>query len=105
MSTHESPPDRPEAGAALTEEHRRYWRTNKNIVAVLLVLWFFVGCVLSIFLAEPLNQFRIGGFKLGFWFAQQGSIYIFIVLILIYCLLMEREDRKFHVEERKERGA
>lgn len=81
------------------EEHRRYWRTNRIIILCLLAVWFFVSCVLGIFAAEPLNQIRLGGFPLGFWIAQQGSIYVFIVLILIYCVLMEREDKRFHVEE------
>jgi putative solute:sodium symporter small subunit len=83
----------------------RYWRNNKRIIAILLAVWFLVSFVLAILLVEPLNQFKLGGFPLGFWIGQQGAIYVFIFLILTYCLLMEYGDRKFHLEEtkRKER--
>jgi putative solute:sodium symporter small subunit len=82
-----------------TDLHKRYWRTNLRILFVLLSIWFLFSCVFSIFLVEPLNQFRWGGFPLGFWIAQQGSIYVFILLILIYAVLMKRMDRKFQVNE------
>ncbi|MBE7466061.1 MAG: DUF4212 domain-containing protein [Planctomycetes bacterium] len=85
--------------SAIREEHRRYWRTNLRILAVLLTIWFAVSCGLGIFFVESLNTIHFMGFPLGFWFAQQGAIYVFIVLILIYALLMDREDRQFHVEE------
>ena len=84
-----------------TEEHHRYWRVNKTIIICLLGAWFFVSFVLGIFFVVPLNRFHLGGFPFGFWMAQQGGIYLFIVLIAIYCFLMEREDKKFHVEEQK----
>ena len=90
-----TPPPKPE-----TEERNRYWSANLRIIGALLAVWFLFSCVLSIFLVRQLNAFSLGGFPLGFWIAQQGSIYVFIVLILIYCLLMEREDKKFHVEEK-----
>ena len=67
----------------------------------LLVVWFLVAFVLGVFLVEPLNAFHLAGFPLGFWIAQQGSIYVFILLILLYCVLMEYGDRKFHLEEKK----
>jgi putative solute:sodium symporter small subunit len=79
--------------------HQRYWRANLRVLLALLIVWFFVSCVLSIFLVEPLNRFSLGGFPLGFWIAQQGSIYLFIVLILIYVLIMRRLDRKYNVHE------
>ena len=79
---------------------RRYWAANKRIILVLLAVWFFVSCVLGIFAVEWLNRIHWGGFPLGFWFAQQGAIYIFIVLIGVYCLLMEREDKKYHAAEK-----
>ena len=82
----------------------RYWRNNKRIIAVLLTVWFLVSCVLGIFFVEPLNAIKLGGFPLGFWIAQQGSIYVFILLIAIYCIAMEIEDRRFHVREQKQRG-
>jgi len=99
-----TPPPSPEEPPARSE-HARYWRANKIIVGVLLAIWFLVGAVLAIFLVRPLNGVRLGGFPLGFWIAHQGAIYVFIGLILIYCLLMEREDSKFHVEERRRRGS
>jgi putative solute:sodium symporter small subunit len=79
-----------------------YWRANLRVVLLLLGIWFFVGHVLSIFLVEPLNHVKIGGFPLGFWFAQQGSIYVFIILIFVYARWMARIDRKFDVHERDE---
>ncbi|MCZ7647023.1 MAG: DUF4212 domain-containing protein [Planctomycetota bacterium] len=85
--------------AQVQEEHRRYWRTNLRVLVVLLSVWFGVSCLLGIVFAEPLNRIQFGGFPLGFWFAQQGSIYVFILLILFYAWLMDREDRKFHVEQ------
>lgn len=76
-----------------------YWRANIRILVVLLSVWFLVGYVLSIFFVEALNQIHIAGFPLGFWFAQQGSIYVFIVLIYVYARLMIRLDRKYDVHE------
>lgn len=84
------------------DEHRRYWRTNVKIVAVLLAVWAAVSLGCGVLFVNQLNAIQLGGYKLGFWFAQQGSIYIFIALIFVYALLMDREDRAFHVEERKE---
>jgi len=87
---------------SLDPGHRKYWRANLFLVACLLVVWFFVSCVLGIFLVEPLNKYFLGGFPLGFWIAQNGSIYVFILLILVYCLRMEAIDRKFDVHESEE---
>ncbi len=78
---------------------RSYWRANIRILLLLLSVWFLVGYVLSIFFVETLNKIHIGGFPLGFWFAQQGSIYVFIVLIFVYARLMSRLDRKYDVHE------
>ncbi len=80
-------------------DRKKYWRTNLLFVAILLLIWFLVSYVFGIFLADYLNRFRIGGAPLGFWFAQQGAIYIFIVLIFVYVYLMNRLDRKFNVDE------
>jgi putative solute:sodium symporter small subunit len=79
-------------------EARRYWLTNLRVVALLLGVWFFVAYGLGVLLVEPLNQFKLGGFPLGFWFAQQGSIYVFVVLILVYALWMDRIDRRHGVD-------
>lgn len=75
-----------------------YWRANLRLMAWLLACWFAVSYGLGIFLVEWLNQFRIGGFPLGFWFAQQGAIYAFVVLILIYVVAMDRIDRRHGVD-------
>ena len=77
---------------------RRYWRANLRVMAVLLAIWFAVTFLVSIVAVEPLNRFSIGGFPLGFWFAQQGSIYVFIVLILVYAVWMDRIDRRYGVD-------
>ena len=79
-----------------------YWKANLKILTCLLTVWFLVSFGFGILLSDWLDQFRIGGFKLGFWFAQQGSIYVFIILIFTYVYLMNRFDKKFskNIEER-----
>lgn len=79
---------------------KKYWRTNLKYLVILLAVWFIVSYGCGILLVEPLNKIEIGGFKLGFWFAQQGSIYVFVALIFLYVHLMNRLDRKFDVDER-----
>ena len=81
------------------QANQNYWRANIRILLVLLGIWFLVGHVLSIFFVEALNKIHIGGFPLGFWFAQQGSIYVFIILIFVYARLMARLDKKYDVHE------
>lgn len=76
-----------------------YWCTNLRYVGILLTIWFLVSFGCGILFVEPLNRIQIGGFKLGFWFAQQGSIYVFVVLIFVYVWLMNRLDKKFDVHE------
>ena len=76
-----------------------YWKKVRRRSLLLLSVWFVVGFVLSIFLAEPLNAFSLGGIPFGFWMAQQGSIFVFIGLILAYVLTMQRLDREAGVEE------
>ncbi len=75
-----------------------YWRANLRLMAILLAVWFVCSYVLGIFLVEPLNGARVGGFPLGFWFAHQGSIYVFVVLILVYAAVMDRLDRRYGVD-------
>jgi putative solute:sodium symporter small subunit len=70
-----------------------YWRSNLRLVLILLSIWFAVPFGLGIVFVEELNQFHMGGFPVGFWFAQQGSIYVFFVLVLIYAFAMRRLDR------------
>ena len=81
---------------------REYWKKNLTYVGALLAIWFVVSFGFGILLVEPLNRVRIGGFKLGFWFAQQGSMYVFVVLIFVYVRLMNRLDRAFDVDERED---
>lgn len=81
------------------ESRKEYWRANLRYVGILLSIWFLVSYVFGILLVEQLNKIQIAGFKLGFWFAQQGSIYIFVVLIFVYVWLMNRLDRRFDVHE------
>jgi len=75
-----------------------YWRANLRLMAILLVVWFVSSYVLGIFLVEPLNAVRVAGFPLGFWFAHQGSIYVFVALILVYAAVMDRLDRRYGVD-------
>ncbi len=82
----------------LSTREQRYWKSNLRVVVTLLIIWFGVGCGLSIFAVEWLNQFKIGGFPLGFWMAQQGAIYVFIVLILVYSILMDRLDSRYNAD-------
>ena len=74
---------------------KNYWRSNLKILSILLSIWFIVSFGFGIIWSDSLDQLQIGGFKLGFWFAQQGSIYFFIILIFIYIYLMNRLDKKY----------
>ncbi len=82
-------------------DKRGYWRRNLRYVTWLLAVWFLVSFGFGVLLVEPLNAIRIPGtgFQLGFWFAQQGSIYVFVVLIFVYVWLMNRLDREYDVSE------
>lgn len=79
-----------------------YWRINLKYLGTLLTIWFVVSYGFGILLAPTLNEIKLGGFKLGFWFAQQGSIYSFVILIFIYVFLMNRLDKQFGVSEEDE---
>ena len=81
------------------ENQRAYWKQNVKYLFILLAIWFVVSYGFGIILVDEFNKIKIGGFKLGFWFAQQGSIYIFLALIWIYVFLMNRLDHKFDVDE------
>ncbi|MBJ38024.1 MAG: hypothetical protein CMD83_06120 [Gammaproteobacteria bacterium] len=76
-----------------------YWRANLRLMLSLLAVWFSVSFVCGILLVDWLDQFRFFGFKLGFWFAEQGSIFVFVALIFIYVWRMNRLDREFDVDE------
>ena len=81
---------------------RLYWRANLTYLAVLLAIWFAVSYGAAILFVDQLDAVRVFGFRLGFWFAQQGSIYVFVVLIFVYVFLMNRLDRRFGVHEEDE---
>jgi putative solute:sodium symporter small subunit len=82
--------------------HEAYWKQNLRLLAVLLSVWFLVSYAAGILFVDELDAVRIGGFGLGFWFAQQGSIYVFVILIFVYVKLMNRLDRRFDVDERED---
>jgi len=87
-----SVPQRPPAAV-------RYWRKNLTILGILLFVWFVVSFPVSIVFAAQLNGFQVGGFPLGFWMAQQGSIVVYVVLVLVYALVMRWLDRHYDVHE------
>jgi len=78
---------------------KKYWKQNLKYLAILLSIWFLVSFLCGIIFADYLNQFMLGGFPLGFWFANQGAIYFFVILIFIYVFLMNRLDKKYKVDE------
>ena len=82
-----------------TDLQKKYWKENLKYLAILLSIWFLVSYVFGILLVEQLNTIKFGGFKLGFWFAQQGSIYVFVILIFVYIRLMNKLDKKYNVDE------
>ena len=83
----------------IKKDVREYWKKNIRVVLILLSIWFLVSYVLGIFLVDFMNQFSVGGAKLGFWFSQQGSIYVFVVLIFIYVRIMNKLDKEYDVNE------
>ena len=85
----------------MNEKQRRaaYWKANLKLVGLCLSIWFVVSFVFGIVLLEQLNAIKLGGYKLGFWFAQQGSIYVFVGLIFFYAHRMNKLDKKFDLDE------
>lgn len=78
-----------------------YWKANLRLMALCLVIWFVVSFLFGILLVDQLNTIKLGGYKLGFWFAQQGSIYTFVALIFFYASRMNKLDKEFGVQEDK----
>ena len=76
-----------------------YWKENLRYLVILLSIWFLVSYGAGILFKDALNEIRLGGFKLGFWFAQQGSIYVFVILIFVYIRLMNKLDKKYGYDE------
>ena len=83
----------------LKERRKAYWRANLRILAILMSIWFVVSFGCGILFVEPLNQIKLGGFKFGFWMAQQGSIYVFVALIFVYVWQMNKLDREFNFQD------
>ena len=83
----------------MNKRNNEYWKSNLRIVSSLLLVWFIASFGFGIIFSDTLDQIRMGGFKLGFWFAQQGSIYIFVLIIFMYVLLMKRLDKRFSKKE------
>jgi len=83
-----------------TKNLQEYWKKNLRYLLILLSIWFLVSYGCGILFAESLNSIKLGGFPLGFWFAQQGSIYVFVILIFIYVNLMNKLDKEFDVDEK-----
>ena len=83
----------------LKERRKAYWRANLRILTILMSIWFVVSFGCGILFVEPLNQIKLGGFKFGFWMAQQGSIYVFVGLIFVYVKQMNKLDRKFNFQD------
>ncbi|PCJ95767.1 MAG: hypothetical protein COA50_08185 [Flavobacteriaceae bacterium] len=81
------------------ELRKKYWKENLKYLAILLTIWFVVSFGFGIMLVDQLNTIRLGGFKLGFWFAQQGSIYVFVILIFVYIRLMNKLDKKYNLDK------
>ncbi|TDJ27682.1 MAG: DUF4212 domain-containing protein [Gammaproteobacteria bacterium] len=84
------------------DNNKNYWRANLKVSAILLIIWFTVSFGFGILLVEPLNQIAFFGFKLGFWWAQQGAIFVFVILIFVYARIMKHIDRKFGVQDEED---
>ena len=85
-----------------TERAQAYWRANLMLMAWLLIIWFAVSFGAGVLFVDALNQLQLGGYKLGFWFAQQGAIFTFVILIFVYAVLMRRIERRFGIDDADE---
>ena len=83
----------------MNNKNQKYWKSNLKIVFSLLVIWFVSSFGFGILFSDYLDQFQFGGFKLGFWFAQQGSIYVFVALIFFYSSKMGEIDKKYQADD------
>ena len=84
----------------MKNKNQSYWKSNLKVVFSLLSFWFIASYGFGIIFSDFLDQIKIGGFKLGFWFAQQGSIFVFVILIFVYVILMNRLDKKFNSKDK-----
>ena len=80
-------------------KNQDYWKANLKLVGILLGVWFLVSFVFGILLVDVLNVIQVGGFKLGFWFAQQGAIFVFVILVFVYAYFARKLDRKYDVDD------
>lgn len=80
-------------------KNQAYWKANLKLVGILLSVWFLVSFVFGILLVDALNVIQVGGFKLGFWFAQQGAIFVFVILVFVYAYYARKLDRKYDVDD------
>jgi putative solute:sodium symporter small subunit len=85
------------------ETAKAYWKANQTLIAILLAIWALVGYVFPIFLAVPMEKVSVGKLPMSFWWAQQGSMYVFVILIFVYAYVMDRIDRKYGVGEKRGR--
>lgn len=83
----------------MKNKNQSYWKSNLKVVLSLLLVWFIASYGFGIIFSDFLDQIKIGGFKLGFWFAQQGSIFVFVILIFVYVWLMKKLDKKYTDKE------
>jgi len=83
----------------LTSQNTSYWQANLRVITTCLIIWFVVSYGFGLLLVEPLNTIRLGGYKLGFWFAQQGAMYVFLALVFYYAHAMNKLDEEFDVHE------
>ena len=83
----------------MSNRKEEYWKANIRVLTICLAIWFAVSYLFGIILVEPLNNIRLGGYKLGFWFAQQGSIYVFLLLIYFYAKAMGKIDKQYGAHE------
>jgi putative solute:sodium symporter small subunit len=81
------------------KDSSKYWKANLKIVSSLMIVWFIASFGFGIIFSDHLDEIKFGGFKLGFWFAQQGSIYVFVILVFVYVWLMKRLDKKMSKEK------
>jgi len=84
----------------MSKNLKEYWKKNLKVLSILLSIWFVVSYGCGILFADALNTLKIAGFPVGFWFAQQGSIYVFVILIFIYVRRMNKLDKEFDVDEK-----
>ena len=86
-----------------SNEQKLYWKTNMRIMSILLLIWFLVSFGFSIILVDNLNDLNFFGFKFGFWWAQQGSIFVFVILVFVYSILMDRVDKEYQAQAKGRR--